>query len=172
MGKKSLFWPVMIGVVIIAIIIYLVANLKQPYVTCNIRNNNDVATVDEKLLVTFNSDTISNIKYDKTVYLNDKYKESVHTNSIKENFDRAYKYLGDSYSLRIDNNVIYVNINLDKKVPVILNNIEIYYNEGDGIVTKIETNTKASGVTTLSVGDKYSEGQFMTKLKNKGYDCK
>ena len=86
MGKKSLFWPVMIGVVIIAIIIYLVANLKQPYVTCSIRNNNDVATVDEKLLVTFNSDTISNIKYDKTVYLNDKYKESVHTNSIKENF--------------------------------------------------------------------------------------
>ena len=38
--------------------------------------------------------------------------------------------------------------------------------------TKIQTNTKAPGVTTLSVGDKYSEGEFMTKLKNKGYSCK
>ena len=172
MGKKSLFWPVMIGVVIIAIIIYLVANLKQPYVTCSIKNTNDVATIEEKILVSFNSDTIRDIKYDKTVYLSDTYRESINTKSIKDSFDKAYNYLGDSYSLRVDNDVIYVNINLDKKVPVILNNIEIYYNEGDGIITKIETNTKASGATTLSVGDKYSEGQFMTKLKNKGYNCK
>ena len=171
-NRKSLFWPVMIGIVIIAIIIYLVASLEQPYVTCSIKHNNDGAIIEEKITTTFNSGVISSINYNKTITLTGKYQNVGFSKSLKSSFDKAYNYLGDAYSIKIDNNVVSVDIKLDKKVPIILDNIEVYYNEGEGMVTKIQTNTKAPGVTTLSVGDKYSEGQFMTKLKNKGYSCK
>ena len=54
MEKKSLFWPVMIGTLILAIIIYLVASVKQPFVTCSIRHNGDGAIIEERITTTFN----------------------------------------------------------------------------------------------------------------------
>ena len=30
----------------------------------------------------------------------------------------------------------------------------------------------SSDVVTLSVGDKYTEGEFITRMKNNGYVCK
>ena len=37
---------------------------------------------------------------------------------------------------------------------------------------KINPNTKSSDVVTLSINDKYTEGELMTHLKNNGYVCK
>jgi hypothetical protein len=37
---------------------------------------------------------------------------------------------------------------------------------------KINSNTRSSDVVTLSVGDKYTEGELITIMKNNGYVCK
>ena len=86
MEKKSLFWPVMIGTLILAIIIYLVASVKQPFVTCSIRHNNDGAIIEERITTTFNSGTISSINYNKTITLTGKYQNVGFSKSLKSSF--------------------------------------------------------------------------------------
>ena len=53
---------------------------------------------------------------------------------------------------------------------LILNNIE-FTNEDD-LQIKINANTKAKDVVTLKIKDAYTEGEFMTHMKNNGYSCK
>ena len=59
---------------------------------------------------------------------------------------------------------------VEDEETIILNNIEFFDNEG--LQMRINSNTKSSEVLTLSVDDNYSEGEFMTRLKNNGYHCK
>ena len=48
----------------------------------------------------------------------------------------------------------------------------IEFNDNDGLQIKINSNTKSSEVVTLKIGENYTQGQFMTRLKNNGYVCK
>ena len=43
---------------------------------------------------------------------------------------------------------------------------------GDDLETKINSNTKSTDIVVLKVGDNYTDGEFMKKLKNNGYSCK
>ena len=67
-------------------------------------------------------------------------------------------------------NYLTVTVKAKNNETIILNNIEFYDN--DGLQIKINPNTKSSDVVTLSINDKYTEGELMTHLKNNGYVCK
>ena len=45
-----------------------------------------------------------------------------------------------------------------------INNIE--FKENDGLQVKVNSNTKSSEVVTLKVGDNYTEGELMKRLRN------
>ena len=64
--------------------------------------------------------------------------------TYKSSSDKIYTD-GDILNTKIDNN----------------GNIEV----------KINSNTKSNDVIALSIGDSYTEGELMTRLKNNGYLC-
>ena len=59
---------------------------------------------------------------------------------------------------------------VDKNQVLLLDNIQFIVN--DDLQVEIDSNTKSSNVITLTVGDNYSDGEFMKRLKNNGYRCK
>ena len=62
---------------------------------------------------------------------------------------------------------IVVEISVNKNEVILLKNISF---EDKKIV--INSNTKSSDVLTLTVGDDYTDGEFMKTLKGYGYSCK
>ena len=63
-----------------------------------------------------------------------------------------------------------INIKIDDNKLVLLDNISFI--ENDSLEIKVESNTKNSNVVVLSVGDNYTDGELMKRLKNNGYSCK
>ena len=80
------------------------------------------------------------------------------------------EYLGKNVKYSFGEDRVIVKINVQKDEIVLLNNIDFLVN--DDIQVKINSNTKSSDVITLSVGDNYTDGELMTRLKNNGYTCK
>ena len=76
-------------------------------------------------------------------------------------------YLGDKVSYSILDDRIIVEISVKNNEVVLLKNIKF---EDKNIV--IDSNTKSSDVVTLTVGDDYTDGEFMKTLKGYGYSCK
>ncbi len=169
--KKGKFLPIVITVLIIAIIIYLFATAKQPLVACNRKIKDDLGiTVSEKLEATIDGSHISGMVLVKTISLPEKFLDNdSKLNSVMFSLEKAYKYLGDKVSINKTGTSVIVKIDIDDDETIILNNIEFFYN--DGLEMKINSNTKSSEVITLKVGDNYTEGELMARLKNNGYSC-
>lgn len=169
--KINAFMYLIIVVIIIGIIIYLIANVKQPYVKCNRSYTDDLGIrIDEDIITTLSSRSISSLNITKTISLPNKYNTEANRNTIIYSLNNAFEYLGDDFSIRENDNQIIVKIETNSKIPVILDNISFSYN--NSLALNINTNTKSSDVFTISVGDKYSEGELMVSLKNYGYSCK
>lgn len=169
----SKLFPVIITVLIIMIIIYLISNAKQPYVECSKTKTDDLGiTLKENLITTLDSNKISEMKFTRTIILPQKYLGSDrYLNEIKFALEKSYEYLGDEVvKVTKDSDRIIVDIEIEHLETIILNNIEFFDN--GGLEVKINPNTKSSGVITLSIKDKYSEGELMSRLKNNGYSCK
>ena len=60
---------------------------------------------------------------------------------------------------------IYLNINIKITFNIKFTNVE-------DLQIKINANTKAKDVVTLKIKDAYTEGEFMTHMRNNGYSCK
>lgn len=169
---KGKFFPVLIAIIFIVIIIYLFANVKQSTVTCSKRTTNDFnITVEEKLESSIDGNKISVMKLTKTIILPEKYlKDDSELESIMYSIKKSYAYLGKDkvkVSKLTDRVIVYVTVN--KNETLILNNID--FENQDSLVMKINSNTKSSDVVTLKVNDNYTEGELMTHLKNNGYTC-
>ena len=83
----------------------------------------------------------------------------------------SYEYLPKkAVAITQESDRIIAHIVVDDDETLILNNIE-FTNEDD-LQIKINANTKAKDVVTLTIGDSYTEGEFMTHMKNNGYTCK
>ena len=147
--KKNRVFPIVIVVIMIVIIFYLIATAKQPYVECSKKSTNDLGiTISENLTTSLDSNKISEMTLTKT-----------------------YAYLDkDTVKITTGDNYLTVTVKAKNNETIILNNIEFYDN--DGLQIKINPNTKSSDVVTLSINDKYTEGELMTHLKNNGYVCK
>ena len=80
------------------------------------------------------------------------------------------EYLGDKAKVEIIDNRVNVYINVKKNEVILLNNVSFVVN--DDLEVVVDSNTKSSDVVTLSVGDNYTDGEFMKRMKNNGYSCK
>ena len=167
--RKSMKFPVIITFIIIAIIVFLFARIKQTEVTCQKTYNFESGIyLKEKVVATLDGKEIDKLAVTKTIYLSDKYlNDEEFINNIKDNLDRTLSYLGDKARYSVLNDRIVIEINVNKNEVVLLKNIS--FND-KGIV--INSNTKSSDVVTLTVGDDYTDGEFMKTLKGYGYSCK
>ena len=172
-ASKGRLFPLIITVMLIMIIIYLFATVEQPLVVCEKKIKNDLdIIVSESLEATLDSNEIRKMILVKTIVLPDKYLEN---NSQLDNImfilDKSYEYLSDDkVTITKGKDRVIVKVVVEDDETIILNNIEFFDN--DGLQMRINSNTKSSEVLTLSVDDDYSEGEFMTRLKNNGYYCK
>ena len=165
-------FPIILTLIIIVIIVYLFATIKQPYVECSKSFTDDYGiVVRENIITTFGGNKINEMKVTKTIILPDKYSKEKYINSIKFSLENSLDYLGKkNVKYEVFNNKIIVRLTVSNNETIILNNIEFI--ENDGLQIKINSNTKSSDVIALKVGDNYTQGKLMTRLKNNGYVCK
>ena len=165
--------PIVITIFMIVIIIYLFATLEQPLVVCEKRSKNDLdIVVSEVLETTLDSNEIRKMVLVKTIILPDEYLvDDTELDSIMFALEKSYQYLGDDkFTITKSEDRIIVRVEVEENETLILNNIEFFDN--DGLQMRINSNTKSSDVLTLRIDDDYTEGEFMTRLKNNGYHCK
>ena len=169
---KNRTLPIILTLIILLIIIYLFVNIKQPLVECNnITTDAFNIKVEENLTTSFSGNKISEMTLTKTITLPEQFQKENYLESIKASLNNAYEYLGNKANIIIsDNNKIIVNVTVNRNETIILKNIEFINN--DGLEIKINSNTKSSDVITLKIKDNYTEGEFMTHLKNNGFTCK
>lgn len=171
-GKTPIF-PVVLTVVMIVIIIYLFATVKQPLVVCEKRVVDDLGiTISEQLDVAIDGNKIGKMELVKTIKLPDNYLEDdKYLNSLMFTLENSYDYL-DSKKVNVTKmkNSVSVRVEIDKDETIILNNIE-FVDNGE-LQMRINSNTKSSEVVTLKIRDNYTEGELMTRMRNNGYSCR
>lgn len=170
--RKSMRLPIILTFIVIIIIVYLFATIKQTYVTCDKTKNFDSdISLTEHVVTSLDGKKIKSISITKIIKLPEKYtKDDARLNSIKLSLENTLDYLGDKVKYSVGADRITVTIQVDKNEIVLLDNIEFIVN--DDIEMKINSNTKSSEIVVLKVGDNYSDGDLMKKLKNHGYICK
>lgn len=165
--------PIIITIMLIVIIIYLFATVEQPLVVCEKKVTDDLdITVSEVLETTLDGKEIEKMVLVKTIILPDKYLvDDNELDSIMFALEKSYKYLGeDKVLVTKGKRSVTVKVIVEDDETIILNNVEFFDN--DGLQMRINSNTRSSEVLTLRVEDDYTEGEFMTRLKNNGYSCK
>ena len=169
--RKSMTLPIIITLIMIVIIIYLFATIKQTQVVCEkTKIFDDDVRLEERVVATLDGKNIEMLNVTKNVILPEKYNKATYLNSIEFSLRNTLDYLDNKVKYVVDGNTLSVRFSTDKKEVILLDNIE-FINNGD-LQVKINSNTKSSGVVTLSVGDNYTDGELMKHLKNNGYSCK
>ena len=102
--------------------------------------------------------------------LPDKYNNDATIKGIRYSLEKTLSYLGDRVEYTHTDYGLLVNIDINDDKLVLLDNISFI--ENDSLEIKVESNTKNSNVVVLSVGDNYTDGELMKRLKNNGYSCK
>lgn len=170
-SRKSMTLPIIITLILLLIIIYLFTNIQQEKVVCEkvTTFDNDIV-LDEVVTATIDSDKISNIHLVKKITLPDKFlNDETYNNSIKYSLENTLEYLKDNVKYNTSSNSISVVIDVSDDELVLLDNIS--FDSSDDLGMKINTNTVSGDVITLGVGDEYTAGKLMKKLKNNSYSC-
>lgn len=166
---KFMVLPLVVGVFIIISLFIVIANMKSPYVECNLKVKDSLGIVrKENVRSNFKNNYISNMEITKTYIFPNKYNKNI--KSVYEDLDRVNKYLGNSYSLSMIDNKIILKIKINKEKPIILDNIRFY--DQNGFSYNLNYNTKAIDALSVSVGDLYDEIDFTLELSSRGYSCK
>lgn len=169
--RKSMKLPVVLTFIIIVIIVYLFATIKQTEVVCDKTTTYDAdVKVIEDVVVTLDGKEITNLNISKKIVLPDKYNNESTINGIKYSLEKTLDYLGNRVEYTNTDYGLLVNIKIDDNKLVLLDNISFI--ENDNLEIKVESNTKNSNIVVLSVGDNYTDGELMKRLKNNGYSCK
>ena len=173
--KKGRAFPIIITVILIIIIVYLFANIKQPYVECSNTTTNSLGIeITENIKVDLSNNNIRKMDLTKTIVLPENYltEEKNYLSTLNYALENSYeKKKKKTVELNQESDRVIAHITVEDDETVILNNIEFI--DGDsGLQIMINANTKAPDVVTLQVGDSYTEGEFMTHMKNNGYSCK
>ncbi len=169
--RGSRILPIILGILILGIIVYLFMTVEQKIVSCSNTYTSNNVKITEKVDATIDGNKVTHMNVTKTIVLPDGMANESNINLVKSTIEKGLEYLGhDSYTITTGVNKVVVDIDLDDNKTIILNNISFV--EGKDLIMKINPNTKSSEVITLKVGDNYTEGEFMTHLKNNGYTCK
>ena len=78
--------------------------------------------------------------------------------------------LKEKVNYTISEDRIVVTIEVRKNEILLLDNIR--FTIENGLQIHINSNTKSSEVIPLTIGDSYTDGEFMTFMKSRGYSCK
>lgn len=169
--RKSMKLPVIITLVFIAIIIYLFANIKQSEIICEKTNSfsNDLTLIEE-ITTKMDGKKIVEMTVVKRITVPEKYSDKEHINMIYQELDRTLEYLGSKVKYTFSDNHIILTIHVSKNEILLLDNIT--FSLTNDIKIKINSNTKSNEVVPLTVGDNYTEGEFIKWMKTKGYHCK
>lgn len=173
MNTKKSRLPVILTFIVICIIIYLFMNIKQTEIVCEkdfLFDSN--IELYESVNIKLDSKKIVGIDLDKRITLPDgidRREEKIV--GIQNSIDTTLSYLDKAVEYKKFDDGLNVNISVHNNELVLLGNISFYDNNGE-LGIKINPNTKSSDVITLSVGDNYTDGELMKKLKNNGYRCK
>ena len=170
--NKSKFFPVVLSIIFIVIIIYLFSNLEQPVISCSKSGTDDLGIrVIEDIDTKLEGNKIKEMILSKTIVLPEEYLgDEDYLDSIKYTLKKSYAYLDDSkVTFETLSDRLICRVTVTGSDTIILNNIE--FSDSDDLQIKINSNTKSSEVVTLKIGDGYSEGEFKTRMKNNGYVC-
>lgn len=168
--RKSMFLPIVGSLIFLIVIIYLFTSLKQSEVNCSqMYSFDDGIKLNEEVYTQFDGKKIDEILVTKTIYLPERYRSDIQKENIKLSFTRTLDYLGDKVNYTFMDDSIIVKINIKKNELVLLSNID--FKIDNGLKVNINSNTKSSDVILLKVGDIYTDGEFMKKMKKNGYIC-
>ena len=169
--RKSMTFPIILTFVIIVIIVYFFVTIKQTEVVCNKTNLYDGnIQISEEIHTMLDGKKIIGMNLTKTFILPDKFADEDHFDLVRASLNNTLEYLGDKVKYNVLDNKLIVTINVHNDELLLLDNIEFFVN--DDIQIHINSNTKSSDVITLKIGDNYSDGEFMKRMKNNGYSCK
>lgn len=169
--RKSMTLPIIVSLIFIIVIISLFTNIKQREVHCsNIKTFQNDVKVEENIITRLDGKKIDSISITKTITLPEKYRSGKYFEDIRSSLDKTLEYLGNKVKYTLSDDRIVVKIEVDKNEIVLLDNIDFIVSNDIGI--NVNSNTKSSDVITLSVGDSYTDGEFMQKMKSEGYSCK
>lgn len=163
--------PIIFTFIILAIMVYLFSSIKQTKVFCEKTTSFDSDTrIQEEVEAVVDGKKIDSLEITKIVSLPEKYASNpTYVNQLLDSFNRTLGYLGDSVKYTIGENRIVVKIIVNHNELVLLDNIR--FNPNNNYQMVINSNTKSSEVIALKVGDSYTEGELMIRLKNEGYSC-
>ena len=170
--RKSMKLPIIITFIFICIIVYLFMNIKQTEVVCRKTKTFDSnIKLEEVITTTIDNKEISSLSVYKKITLPAKInKKEQNLRGIKNSLEKSLEYLGDKVTYEITEDSVIVRINVKDNELVLLDNINIIDNNGE-IGINIDVNIKSRNVISLSVGDNYTDGELMTRLRNNGYSC-
>lgn len=170
--RKSMKLPIIITFIMIIIIIYLFATLQQDKVECEKTTTYDNGVkLTENIASTIDSNSISNIHLVKRITLPEKFLgDDTYKNSVKYSLENTLDYLGKKVKYTTTTDSVVVTIDISKNELVLLDNID--FDGDDDLGIEINTSTVSGDVITLKVGDKYTTGELMKKLKNNSYVCR
>lgn len=166
---KNKIIPITFTIVVIIVFICLFASIKQPVVVCEKIVEDDLGiVVGEELNVVINGNDIDSMKLVKKITISDKYINDI--DNIMFSLEKSYEYLGDKVSIVVEENQIFILVEIADEETIILDNIS--FSDNNRLFINVNSNTKSNDVITLKVGEEYTEGELMTRLKNKGYSCR
>ena len=170
--RKSMKLPIIITFFVICLIVYLFTNIKQTIVSCHkTRTFETNAQITESLEASIENKKISSLDIIKKITIPEKYLKKEQTlYEIKESIEKTIEYLGKSATVEIRDNNIVVHIKVNNQELVLLDNIILVDNNGV-LTIDIDVNTKSNHVVSLKIGDNYTDGELMQRLKNEGYSC-
>jgi len=156
----------------IIIIIYLFATLQQDKVECEKTTTYDNGVkLTENITSIVDSNSISNIHLVKRITLPERFlRDDTYKNSVKYSLENTLDYLGKKVKYTTTTDSVVVTIDISKDELVLLDNID--FDGDDDLGIEIDTSTVSGDVITLKVGDKYTTGELMKKLKNNSYVCR
>lgn len=170
--RKSMKLPIIITFIMIIIIIYLFATLQQDKVECEKTTTYDNGVkLTENIASIVDSNSISNIHLVKRITLPERFlRDDTYKNSVKYSLENTLDYLGKKVKYTTTTDSVVVTIDISKDELVLLDNID--FDGDDDLGIEIDTSTVSGDVITLKVGDKYTTGELMKKLKNNSYVCR
>lgn len=168
--RKSMTLPIVITFLVILVMVYLFANIKQTQVTCEKKYTFDSdVRLSEEVVATLDGKKITDLSVTKVFVFSEKYANDEYLSQIHDKLNTTLEYLGNKVRYTISDNRIIVSIHVDKNEIVLLDNID-FVRDGE-LKILINSNTKSNSLIPLTVGDTYTDGEFMKYFKNNGYSC-
>lgn len=165
----------LIGVAIVILVIILCVCIhSSKTLTCTL--NNDLIKGfknDEKVVFNFKSGKISNIRYDRTIKLNDYYKSyDSYIEAIDNVIRSGYEYAKNK-DIETTKDTITLGFETKEK-GIILNNLNIVYNnDNDDTSLRYDILSDVDNdQNSFKINDKYSKKELKQKINKLGYTCK